>query len=238
MYLDLSKAAVLSSGNRMERREDISMKTRERILHTSLLLFNEEGEPNVTTVDISNEMEISPGNLYYHFKGKEAIIDSLFSHFEITMGDILRAPLEKQLSVEDSWFYLYVVFEEIYNFRFFYQNLSNLLHRYDNINRRYKRLMELKTRTAHAQLSEVAKHGILSIENEELEQLCESITLLLTYWLTYCDLKGQQLSPPAAIHQGVFQIVHLVAPYLSEEYSHIYRECKALYQTAIAELGQ
>lgn len=214
------------------------MKTRDRILVTSLLLFNEEGEPNVTTVDISNEMEISPGNLYYHFKGKEAIIDALYNRFEADLSDILRAPLEKTLGVEDSWFYLYVVFEEIYNFRFFYQNLSDLLHRYDPINRRFKRLMELKTRTSRALLDEVVAHGILVIEEEELVQLCESINLLLTYWLTYCDLKGQQLSPPEAIHQGVFQIVHLAAPYLSDESAHIYRECKALYKTAIAELGR
>jgi AcrR family transcriptional regulator len=89
------------------------MKTRDRILVTSLLLFNEEGEPNVTTVDISNEMDISPGNLYYHFKGKEAIIEALFNRFEVELSDILRAPLEKALSVEDSWFYLYVVPEPV-----------------------------------------------------------------------------------------------------------------------------
>lgn len=214
------------------------MKTRDRILVTSLRLFNEEGEPNVTTVDISNEMDISPGNLYYHFKGKEAIIDVLFNRFEADLSEILRAPLEKALSVEDSWFYLYVVFEEIYKFRFFYQNLSDLLLRYEPINRKFRRLMTLKKCTTRGLLDEVVSHGILSIEKEELDQLCESIILMLTYWLTYCDLKGQHLSPPAAIHQGVFQIVHLAAPYLSDEYGHIYRECKALYKTAIAELGQ
>jgi AcrR family transcriptional regulator len=212
------------------------MKTRDRILATSLLLFNEEGEPNVTTVDISNEMNISPGNLYYHFKGKEAIIEELFADFEREISSILNAPLQKALSVEDSWFYLYVVFEEIYNFRFFYQNLTNILHRYDSINRRFKRLMQLKSRTVEVLLVAVKEHGILEIAPAEMQQLRDSITLTLTYWLTYSDLKGQHYSPPVSIHKGVFQIVHLMVPYLTEEYAHVYRECKALYEQAMAEL--
>mgnify|MGYP006189992069 CR=1 FL=1 len=52
------------------------MKTRDRILEVSLLLFNEEGESGLSSVDIANALEISPGNLYYHFKGKDAIIDN------------------------------------------------------------------------------------------------------------------------------------------------------------------
>ena len=66
------------------------MKTRDRILHVSLLLFNEEGEAPQTAVDISNALDISPGNLYYHFKGKDAIIHALFDRFEDEMRIILK----------------------------------------------------------------------------------------------------------------------------------------------------
>jgi AcrR family transcriptional regulator len=74
------------------------MKTKDRIIVTSLTLFNEEGEANTTTIDIANEMDISPGNLYYHFKGKDEIIGELFQQYETALAETLTAPIEQPLS--------------------------------------------------------------------------------------------------------------------------------------------
>ncbi|MEH6548706.1 MAG: TetR/AcrR family transcriptional regulator [Pseudomonadales bacterium] len=213
------------------------MKTRDRILATSLLLFNDEGEPNVTTVDIANEMDISPGNLYYHFKGKEAIIEAIYHNFDEELTDILRAPLDNNVSVEDSWFYLYVVFEQIYSFRFFYQNLSDILQRYDSINKRFKRLLDLKVRTAAAVVNELIEHEVLDIAPDEIDQLCNNITMTLTYWITYRQLRSPGQQEMQLFHDGVFQIIHLIAPYLTEDYHYIYRQCRELYEAAVAQLN-
>ena len=51
-----------------------SNKTREKILDSSLKLFNEKKASNVSTVQISTAMKISPGNLYYYFANKEELI--------------------------------------------------------------------------------------------------------------------------------------------------------------------
>ena len=61
------------------------MKTRDRILECALQLFNRQGEPNVSTLEIANEMGISPGNLYYHFHGKEPLILGPVSYTHLTL---------------------------------------------------------------------------------------------------------------------------------------------------------
>ena len=49
------------------------MSTKDKIIHTSIELFNRHGERAITTNHIASHMGISPGNLYYHFKNKEDI---------------------------------------------------------------------------------------------------------------------------------------------------------------------
>ena len=57
------------------------MKTRDKIIQASIVLFNEQGERNVTTNHIAAHLNISPGNLYYHFRNKEDIILSIYEEY-------------------------------------------------------------------------------------------------------------------------------------------------------------
>ena len=55
--------------------------TKEKIIETSINLFNEKGCLNTSTRHIADELGISIGNLYYHFKNKEEIVIEIYEIF-------------------------------------------------------------------------------------------------------------------------------------------------------------
>ena len=63
-----------------------SNRTKGKILETSIKLFNEKKASNVSTVQISAAMEISPGNLYYYYANKEEVIRCIWQ--EKMVGEI------------------------------------------------------------------------------------------------------------------------------------------------------
>ena len=67
------------------------MKTADKILLISLDLFNSQGERHITSVDIANELDISPGNLYYHYKGKDEIINALVDKYVSKINEVPQA---------------------------------------------------------------------------------------------------------------------------------------------------
>ncbi|MCX2979492.1 TetR/AcrR family transcriptional regulator [Halieaceae bacterium IMCC14734] len=207
------------------------MKTRDRILHTSLILFNEEGEAGTTTVDIANELDISPGNLYYHFKGKDSILAELFGQYEQSLGEILAAPVAGQLSVEDNWYYLYVVFEEMYNYRFLYHNLNNLIERYPDFQKRFRRMMRMKADAVKAVWEALSQDAKVNASSAEVAALVDNMVLLLTYWLTFSELRNESRDPSLIIHQGVHQLLSMIAPYLGDQQKAFYQQVQRMLQT-------
>ena len=192
------------------------MKTRDRILDVSLDLFNEEGEAGQSAVDIANALDMSPGNLYYHFKGKEPIIEALFDRFEVEMQIILNGTHGTITSIEDNWVFTYIVLEEIYDFRFFYRNLGQLLNQYPSLGVRFRKVLAMKRQAIENVLSGLEKQGFLEVEKPLRGHLIDQMLATLTVWLSLDVIEGKHKNGPQLIHDTVLQFMLLTVPYMGE----------------------
>lgn len=103
-----------------------SKKTRERILDASLELFNRKKASNVSTVQISAEMKISPGNLYYYYANKEDVIRCIWEEHMKGELEALIKQTEKIETASELLDFIEAGMNHMINYRFFYTELSTL----------------------------------------------------------------------------------------------------------------
>ncbi len=194
-------------------------KTRERILDTSLALFNELGAPNVTTNHIADAVGISPGNLYYHFRHKEDIITGLYDRYEAAIGEVIGGAGGEAGAVDDLWLIVHLAFEVIHDYRFIHRDLSELAAAYPPVRTRFQRGLERGIEQTSLYCRALAEQGALDATPEEARALAINMSLVTTYWLNLQALRENSPSQGAAadsdaVSLGVFQVLSLITPYL------------------------
>ncbi len=220
-----------------------NLKTADRILDTARRLFNERGERNVTASDIALELDISPGNLYYHFKGTDSIHPALFTQLQRELVSLLGAPIQSpelfaeqdgDSAIERSWLFLTVILEKILEYRYLYANPNDLGHRFPDIERGFRRLVKLKRAACEAIGKELIGSALTGPSDPKLERLVDAMTLTLTYWVSFDQLNHPADADAVVVHRGVLQLLSFCAPYLGDEQQAFYAECEQLYRQMLA----
>ncbi len=204
------------------------MKTRDRILYKSLEMFNDQGEPNVSTNHIADELEISPGNLYYHFRNKDDIVEHLFAMFEKRLSDVLFTTEERSTDLEDIWLQLHLIFECIWEYRFIYRDLVDLTARHRKLRTHFSRLIKRETASAEAVLRGLVRSEVMTASEEEIKVSAIAIVQTTTFWMSFRSVSSGTPGSSEDLANGVYHVMMLVAPFLRDpERSHLGRLAQA-----------
>ena len=192
-----------------------TQRTRARILAGSLRLFNERGEARVTTGMIAEALAMSPGNLYYHFRNKDQIVEELFARFEERIDVEPGIAPDAASAIEDLWLYLHLMLEAIWEFRFLYRNLDDLLARNRRLRDHFNRIVDRKFEAVVALCEGLERRGAMRARPEEIRALARNVLVVSTYWLNFESVRGlRDEHAAAALGHGAYQVMALVAPYL------------------------
>ena len=199
----------------------MARQTRERILDASLAMFNAAGEPNVTTNHIADELGISPGNLYYHFRNKDDIVEQLFLRYEARIDEALLVPRDRLPNLEDVWLQLHLVFECMWDYRFLYRDLVDILSRNRKLRTHFARILARAGASTRAVLGGLAQGGIVRATADEIHATAENVLLVTTFWLNFNAVRGNsdlgRIAPSQEdLTHGIYQVMLLIAPFLRD----------------------
>ncbi|MEI6860418.1 MAG: TetR/AcrR family transcriptional regulator [Shewanella sp.] len=186
------------------------MKTRDKIIHASLELFNEHGERSITTNHIAAHLSMSPGNLYYHFRNKEDIIRSIFSlyqrHIETSFQPYEGEPVNVDLLIG----YFDAIFYAMWEFRFMYANLTDILSRDNELKKQYLEVQQQVLARSRHVLSKLEQDGVLAIEQDEILPLAETIRMIVCFWISYKQTQSTDIKiTKYSIYEGLLRILML-----------------------------
>ncbi|MDO6685722.1 MULTISPECIES: TetR/AcrR family transcriptional regulator [unclassified Agarivorans] len=200
------------------------MKTKDKIIHTSLQLFNERGERQITTNHIAAELGISPGNLYYHFGNKQEIIRSIFQLYVEQLENSFRPHADQLLSLDHLTQYLDASFELMWRFRFMYANLLELLARDPELETQYQNMQLELSNWSRDILLQLKESRFINGDDATMAELADSVKFIIGAWIGYqsAQLKGGEITKPR-LYQGVLKILFTLRPYFTEESMSIYQ---------------
>ncbi|GAJ78171.1 transcriptional regulator, TetR family [Vibrio sp. JCM 18905] len=195
------------------------MKTRDKIVYAALELFNQHGERNITTNHIADYIEISPGNLYYHFRNKQEIVREIFALYSAELLERFTPPIQgSQESLTMLKSYLDSIFTLMWKYRFFYANLPEILSRDEQLHEQYIDVQEKLQANLIAIMQEFVSLKLLNVDQQQLKSLVCTLHLIACSWLAYQSAMASKTSiTEQMVKQGMLQMLNVVKPLATEQ---------------------
>ena len=201
--------------------------TRNRILVASLLLFNEHGEPATTTGQIADEVDISPGNLHYHFARKRQIVEALLDEFQADARRVLATP--EEMTLDDFWLFLHLLLELTAAYRFLFRDLELLVEAYPSVARALKHFARALNAVFELHLRGLAASGVLELGESDAPALARNLAVISLFSERFNRLTGTGQSVDNAALQTAGSILAALRPYAAGASGHAIDDLAARY---------
>lgn len=151
--------------------------TRERILESAIMLFNRFGYVNVRLQHIADEVGLSIGNLAYHFRTKDDILETIYQQIEIEQKNLLAELRIVPLFVNINT-HLENTFAIQQKYSFFYSDTFEILRGFPIIKRNYREYTKWYISQIEIMITYNVSRGVF--EEEKIQGLHKQ--LALHYW--------------------------------------------------------
>jgi AcrR family transcriptional regulator len=180
-------------------RQDIRLE----ILHTAKVMFNERGYNAVSINDISKALGISKGNLTYHFKKKEEIIEAIIEDLSAAYR-----PFEPPANLEEMNALIVHIQEMVQENAFYFWHHAQLSQLSPRIREQQNRVYQINRNLFMLSFVKLHSDGLLLCDQypKQHEHTVDAILLACVYWLPFSTIKGEH-SQPVHLQAHIWSII-------------------------------
>ena len=162
--------------------------TRRAILDMAKTLFSQQGYNAVSIGEIAGALGISKGNVTYHFKRKEDIMEALLAEAKPTFFQ------EPPRTMEELDAFLEDMEQARENYAFYFQPHAQLGQLSPAIRARQQAIYHSQSALFAQALSILARQGMFRGEDfpGAYARVADTIVLTSLYWLPFCAVKGRK----------------------------------------------
>jgi AcrR family transcriptional regulator len=164
--------------------------TKAKILETSRDLFNAEGFGALAAVDVANALGMSPGHLYYHYKGKGEIAIALLEAHGVELQSIASAAMAKCTTIEDVWTWVHILVEEAWDARFAYREPFAIFRTDPKLATLMRGIFNIQQNAASGLLHGLRQAGVIKASDEALDGLISQLALGLSFQLVRLEFEA------------------------------------------------
>ena len=192
-----------------------AVNTKDRILRTALVLFNAEGVGALSAVDIASAMGISPGHLYYHFKGKAELLAALAAAYQAEVEMVLDAALAAcrgdGATMETLWTHVHILTEEAWDARFLYREAGGLVLHAPELATQVRKIVVAEREALRIMLTALKSAGVIVAGPEALDGMARLMVTGIGFHAIELELEGDPGPPRERIARAAAQIMLLPA---------------------------
>ena len=196
----------------VREKRDTEMKTRDRIIETARTLFNSSDIQSVTTNHIAAAAEVSPGNLYYHFKDKQEIIRALFD--EMIASESRTCDRSSVCDFDTLYEFFSNLMDVYWHYRFLKREIVALAQRDPILKQRIVEYQKQQSAEIDHSIRQFIQRGlVVPVDEQRITSLTRALSLVLTFYLSHVEFDVGEMDGEAIVRQGVSLMANLIEPY-------------------------
>ena len=204
--------------------------TRTRILVASLLLFNEQGEPRTTTNEIADAVDISPGNLYYHFHKKSDLVNALLLEFQADARRVLQPPETAEGTLDDFWVFLHHLLELTGAYRFLLRDMETLLVEYPKVGTALKHFARALAASFELNLRAMSESGVIHLGSSDIRLVSRNLAVIALFSAKFDTLTQSAPSSDDSALRIAGSVLNVLKPFIAETFASHLSELAAYYK--------